>query len=139
MKVIILSAAILSLIGCGQVMTGPQGDPGNGCSVTTVQPEGSAPNGGALIQCGTTSSTLLLNGSNGTPGTVLTPIQFCPNVVPTFPTVFPEVGFLISGSIYAVYSANDGFLTVIPPGTYTSNAVGSACNFTVNANGTVSN
>ena len=79
------------------------------------------------------------NGTNGAPGTAFTIVQFCQNVVPTYPTTFPEVGFCIQGSLYAVYSANDGFLTEIPPGTYTSNAVGSACNFTIAANCAVSN
>lgn len=77
------------------------------------------------------------NGTNGVPGTTFTIVQFCPNVVPTYPTTFPEVGFCIQGSLYAVYSANDGFLTEIVPGTYTSNAIGSACNFTVSSNCTV--
>jgi hypothetical protein len=108
MKKLILSAAMLCLMGCGQ---GPQGVPGTNGS----------------------------NGTDGTPGTAFTIVQFCPNVVPTYPTTFPEVGFCIQGSLYAVYSANDGFLTEIPPGTYTSNAVGSACNFTVAANCAVSN
>lgn len=73
-------------------------------------------------------------GDAGVPGTAITVIQFCPGVVPTYPTTFPEVGFCIEGQIYAVYSKNDGFLTLIPPGNYNSNAVGSSCNFTVDLN-----
>src|ERR1700677_3386138 len=59
------------------------------------------------------------------------PIQFCGNATPSYPTTFPEVGLCIQGQLYAVYSANDGFLALIPPGNYESNAIGSACNFTV--------
>jgi hypothetical protein len=70
-------------------------------------------------------------GTNGTPGTTITPIQFCPGVVPSYPSTFPESGLCIDGSLYAVYSANDGFWTLIPPGTYSSNAIGSNCTFTV--------
>jgi hypothetical protein len=70
-------------------------------------------------------------GLNGTPITI---VQFCPGVTPAYPTTFPEVGLCINEQIYAVYSANDGFLTEIPTGTYTSTAIGSACNFVVGPN-----
>jgi hypothetical protein len=80
-----------------------------------------------------------LPGKDGAPGTVVTPIQFCPGVTPVYPTTFPEYGLVINGSIFAVYSANGGFLALIPPGVYSSNAIGSACNFTVNEDGTVTN
>jgi hypothetical protein len=73
-----------------------------------------------------------INGANGLPGTKITLVQFCSGT-PSYPSTFPEVGFCIEGSIYAVYSANDGFLTYLPPGAYSSNAVGSSCNFTVSA------
>lgn len=69
-------------------------------------------------------------GIPGAYGTTVTPVQFCPGTT-TYPTTFNEVGFCIGGSLYAVYSANDGFLTLIPPGTYSSNAIGSSCSFTV--------
>ena len=74
-------------------------------------------------------STMPIEASNG-----ITPIQLCPNVKPTYPTTFPEVAFCIDDTLYAVYSANDGFLTSLPLGAYTSNAIGSACNFVVGAN-----
>lgn len=66
----------------GESITGPQGPTGqtgatgaqgiagsNGtsCSVTSVLPNETAPNGGALITCGNTS-TLVLNGRNGLQG-----------------------------------------------------------------------
>jgi hypothetical protein len=78
------------------------------------------------------------NGLNGAPGTKITSVQFCPGNV-TYPTIFPEIGFCIEGNLYAVYSANDGFLTEIPPGQYLSNAIGSSCNFTVLPNCVISN
>lgn len=80
-------------------------------------------------------------GPQGSPGIDTAPIsvvQFCPGT-PTYPYVFPEVGFSIGGKVYAVYSALDGFLTYIPPGVYLSNAVGSSCTFTVNNDGTITN
>jgi hypothetical protein len=70
-------------------------------------------------------------GPAGANGTAITIVQFCPGVTPTYPTTFPEVGFCINDNLYAVYSANDGFLTEVTPGAYNSNAIGSACNFTV--------
>lgn len=76
-------------------------------------------------------------GDQGNPGQDLTPvtlIKFCANSVASYPLVFPEYGLCINHQIYAVYSTNGGFLTVIPPGRYNSNAVGSVCDFTVAAN-----
>jgi len=74
------------------------------------------------------------SGPPGSPGLDANPVrvvQFCPGVT-VYPSAFLEIGFIIGGKLYAVYSANDGFLAQIPPGNYSSNAVGSACNFTVN-------
>jgi hypothetical protein len=73
-------------------------------------------------------------GPTGSPGTVVTPIQFCPNVTANYPTNFPEYGLCINNQIYGVYSANDGFLALLPPGAYSSNAIGNSCNFTITAN-----
>lgn len=73
-------------------------------------------------------------GATGAAGTQVGIVQFCPGGGTNYPVTFPEVGFCINGNIYAVYSANDGFLTEVTPGAYSSNAVGSACNFTLLAN-----
>jgi hypothetical protein len=61
-------------------------------------------------------------------------VKFCPNDAPVYPSKFPEVGFCLANKLYAVYSANGGFMTEIPPGTYRSNAVGSSCTFVVLTN-----
>jgi hypothetical protein len=117
--------------------TGEQGTPGDngvGCEVTTVAPNSAAPNGGSLIICAN-SSALVLNGSNGangTDGTVILSKPLC-NGTTTYPSVFIEVAFCINNTLYAVYSANNGFMTSLPPGNYSSNAIGSSCNFTVGA------
>lgn len=74
------------------------------------------------------------DGRPGADGTAVTLIKFCPTAIATYPLVFPEYGICVNNQIYAVYSANGGFLTVIPPGTYSSNAIGSACDFTVAPN-----
>ena len=167
MKKLTLISLVLGLCACGANGTngidgqpGPQGNPGvdGSCTVSSVAVNSVAPNGGSLIQCSDGTSSLVLNGTNGsngvngtngtngtngingtngTNGTVISSIQFCPGT-PSYPSVFPEVGFLINGTIYAVYSANDGFLTALTPGTYSSNAIGNSCTFTVNANGTIS-
>ena len=135
---------------------GDQGAPGaNGssCSVTAVPASNVAPNGGSLIQCTDGSQSLVLNGTNGvdgqnghdgangqdgSPGTLVRSVKFCTDE-PSYPTTFPEVGFCIDNQLYAVYSANGGFLTRLEPGTWASNAVGSSCIFTVGANCQVSN
>lgn len=71
------------------------------------------------------------NGANGSNGTIITVVQFCPGHGTQYPSSFPEVGLCIDNKLYAVYSANDGFLTEVKPGYYYSRAVGSSCNFEV--------
>lgn len=63
----------------------------------------------------------------------ITIVQLCPGT-PTYPSTFPEDAECIDNALYAVYSANDGFLTELTPGLYQSNAIGSSCTFTVAAN-----
>lgn len=94
------------------------------------------------------SSFMVCNGSNGQsivgpqglPGvntTPIVPVEFCKGITPTYPSTFPEYGFNINGTIWAVYSANGGFLTKLTPGNYSSDGINASCNFNVSANGTV--
>lgn len=81
-------------------------------------------------------------GPTGPPGkngqdAIVGVIRLCPGAS-TYPTVFIEVAVCLNSKLYGVYSTNGGFLTELPPGSYTSNAVGSSCNFTVGANCLVS-
>lgn len=46
---------------------------------------------------------------------------------------FVEVALCLDDQLYAIYSQNGGFMTLLAPGNYTSNAIGSACNLTVQA------
>jgi len=116
--------------------TGSQGAPGENCTVSAVTASDVAPNGGSLISCPDGSQSLVLNGTDGqagTPGTVITPIQFCSGTG-SYPSTFPEVGFCINNNLYAVYSANGGFLTEVLPGTWSSDGINNSCTFTVSAN-----
>lgn len=72
-------------------------------------------------------------GATGANGATINVVTFCPGTT-SFPTTFLEVGLCINNQIYGVYSANNGFLALLPPGTYNSNAVGSNCDFTIAAN-----
>lgn len=65
-------------------------------------------------------------------------VQFCAGANTAYPGTFAEVGFCINNNLYAVYSANDGFLTLVPPGTYSSNGINASCTFTVLPNCVVS-
>lgn len=67
------------------------------------------------------------------PGEAFTTVRFCaqPSV---YPTLFAEYGVCISGHLYAVYSIPNAFLTLIPPGRYSSTGINSTCSFTVLAN-----
>jgi hypothetical protein len=147
-KAIILTFLLCSCKG-DKGTTGSIGIPGlNG---TNAQPcTVIAASNGAEIVCPDGTSEFVNNGINGQsivgpigpagpqglPGVDLTPItwvQFC-QATPSYPSTFPEGGLCINGNIYAVYSTNDGFLTLVPPGAYTSDGVGSSCNFTILAN-----
>lgn len=137
---------VFVLCGCVRGLTGDAGAPGvdgGSCSVEAVLPNTGAPNGGALITC-PSSQSLVLNGINGqdgvagSPGTVVTPVQFCPGT-PVYPSTFIENGFCIEGQLYAVYSANGGFMVLLTPGEYSSNGINASCSFTVGANCAVSN
>ena len=137
MKLLVVFGCLL-LMACGQAQTGAPGKDGSSCSVSAVAANTVLLNGGTLIQCTNGTSSLISNGSPGSPGTVVAPLQFCPDT-PSYPSTFIEVGFVISGSVYAVYSSNGGFMTLIPPGRYTSNAINSRCDFTLNSDNTVTN
>lgn len=67
------------------------------------------------------------------PGEEITFVQLCPGT-PSYPSSFPETAICASGHLYAVFSVNGGYLTLLPEGRYSSNAVGSRCSFTVRAN-----
>jgi hypothetical protein len=116
---------------------GVNGTNGLSCSVSTIAPSEVTPNGASLISCENGTSSLVLNGTNGIDGTLITAVQFCSGTG-VYPSVFPEVGFVIGGHLYAVYSANGGYLFEVLPGRYSSNAIGNSCSFTVNADLTVS-
>lgn len=78
------------------------------------------------------------NGTNGTAGTdavIQPPVQLCPNNgTTTYASTFNEVAFCFNDKLYGVYSANDGFMSELPPGAYTSNGIGSSCTFTIGTN-----
>lgn len=134
--------------------TGTTINDGTSCSTSTIVSNFWYPSGGTLIVCTDGTTSLISNGLNGlngargpqgnpgvdgSSGTVMTPVQFCPNVKPTYPSAFPEVGFCLNGQIWGVYSANGGFLSYLPNGTYSSNGVNASCNFTIGDNCSISN
>lgn len=77
-------------------------------------------------------------GLNGVNGTVVTPIQVCSGITPTYPSNFPEYVFCINNQMYGVYSANGGFMTLLTEGSYSSEGINASCTFTVGANCTLS-
>lgn len=119
-------------------VSGPQGSQG------IAGPTGSKGEKGDVGAKGDQGDTGIgLPGPQGSPGPAgapapnVTPIQLCPGTS-NYPSVFIEYGIIINQKLYGVYSANGGFLAYLPPGRYHSNAIGSACDFTVNSDGTVS-
>lgn len=71
-------------------------------------------------------------GERGLPGPEehFTTVRFCAQPS-TYPTLFAEYGICTGGHLYAVYSIPNAFLTLIPPGRYSSTGINSTCNFTV--------
>lgn len=111
-------------------------------AVPVITDAGSAcPSGGVLVSYANGPITTICNGQNGAQGVqglqgndaTITVVQFCPGAT-SYPSEFNEVGFCLNGQVYGVYSANDGFASLLPPGAYTSNAIGSSCNFTILTN-----
>jgi hypothetical protein len=72
-------------------------------------------------------------GAQGPAGSTV--VRLCPNNAnDSYPSVFNEYAFCMNGSLYGTYSSNGGFTAQILPGNWTSNAIGSSCNFTVGPN-----
>jgi hypothetical protein len=124
--------------------TGPQGPAGTSCSVQSVDPDPAvAPNGGALITCGTTS-TLLLNGAPGAPGPQGEPGTPAPptaySVVAVIDPCGPSGGFdevflrFANGSVVASFSDNSAGqntrLSILVDGSFATSD-GTNCAFTV--------
>ena len=122
----IICIMLLVFVGCGK--QGPAGSPGVQGIQGASGSDGTNGTNGATGQPGATGP----QGPAGSNGTVISVVQFCPaSFVPTYPSTFPEVGFCINGNIYAVYSANDGFLTMITNGSYSSDGINASCNFAI--------
>ena len=73
------------------------------------------------------------NGANGADAIPVTSVKLCPGES-TYPSAFVEYALCLEGRLFAVYSANGGFLALLPPGNYSSNAIGSSCSLTVGPN-----
>lgn len=124
--------AFLTVIAFAIVLTscaGPAGLPGgDGANGINGSPGVTGPKGDTGPTGGTGPQ-----GPTGAPGSnaaAVTIVQFCPGV-PSYPSVFIEIGFCLNGQVYGTYSANGGFSTLLPPGAYTSNGIGSRCDFTL--------
>lgn len=74
------------------------------------------------------------NGTNGQDASPITSVQLCGSCHGQYPSVFPEIGLCINNKLYGVYSANDGFMVEIVPGTYSSNGINCSCTLTVGPN-----
>lgn len=118
--ILAVCSALTVLTGCGQSDTGAPGRDGvNGAPGQ----DGAPGRDGAVGPQGPAGAA----GADGQPARV---VELCPGAT-VYPTVFVEVALCINNRLYGVYSSLGGFLTELPPGNYSSNAIGSACNLTV--------
>lgn len=70
-------------------------------------------------------------GQNGLNAPAVTFIQFCSGFTAAYPGTFPEYAICVNNTVYGVYSANDGFLALLPPGVYSSDGINASCTFTI--------
>lgn len=150
-----IEALILALLVTSCVK-GPTGDPGADAIPPDIQvgPSTHCPSGGLDVTINGYTTVICngmngvdgidgqnghdgTNGQDGAPGTVIVMVKFCPGVTPHYPNSFPEWGIKIGTGIWAVYSANGGFLTQLLPGSYTTTGIGTNCNFTITTDGQV--
>jgi len=156
LALVMLGVMILTT-GCGPsfAVPGPQGLPGSAGpkgtdgSTPTIStqpaPASTCLNGGTEILVNNVQTAVVCNGSNGSNGlngsngsdASIKIVQFCKGTT-KYPSEFNEVGFLIDGKIYGVYSINNGALVYLPPGAYSSNVLNSSCSFVINADNTIS-
>lgn len=143
----ILAITGLFLPGC-MPLQGPPGDDGYTPTISTHPASYlECPTGGIEVVIDSKSTTVICDGAVGQPGqsivgpvgpagtdgkdaTPVTLVPLCPGI-PTYPTVFVEYGLCLGNQLWAVYSANGGFLALLPDGAYQSNGIGSQCNFTI--------
>lgn len=125
LAVILFVLIVLGFIGCAHP---EQGAPGVAGAVGATGPQGPAGQDGSNGRDGA-------NGADGQPARVIT---LCPGVT-VYPSAFVEVALCINNELFGVYSTHGGFLTKFPPGTYSSNTVGTACTLTVQPNCVVVN
>lgn len=131
-----MTKVALGIIGMMLVVSACGRGVGNSGSPGPQGPKGDTGNQGASGEAGI-AGTNGANGLDGAPGTAVNFIQLCPGT-PVYPSTFIEYGVCVNNQLYAVYSSNGGFLALLPPGAYSSNAIGSTCNFNVGANCAVS-
>lgn len=117
---LLIIAVAIAAVACGK--KGDPGPPGE----SVVGPPGAPGHDGSDGSDGAP-------GPRGSNGTVISFIKLCPGYT-NYPNVFIELGMCVDNKLYGVYSANNGFWTELPPGNYSSNAIGSACSLTVEAN-----
>jgi hypothetical protein len=134
MKRLVFSSIVALLAGCGQ----------DSSVHFTAQPTCTTRlvEGGSLVSCPDGTETLIANGETGpqgpaglpgAAGTVITPVQLCPNVSPTYASVFPEYAICLDGVLYGTYNGNTAYqyLAALPNGAYSSDGQGAACSFTI--------
>lgn len=120
----------LTMTGCLEGPAGSQGDRGPAGIQGDVGEQGPQGDTGPQGDQGPT-------GANGSDAASVTMVKLCPGD-PVYPTVFVEYAFCVGGQLYGTYSANGGFTTLLPPGQYTSEGIGSRCDFTISDNCSVS-
>ena len=100
------------------------------CLVACAQPSSTISSAPTIPSCYIDGDQLVCGSQRQTIPTNVVPQRVCQNA-PSYPSTFIESILCINQVAYGVYSANDGFLAELPPGTYTSNGINSTCTFQI--------
>lgn len=122
----------LLFVGCGPAMVlvpipGPSGTPGQNGTKGDTGSQGAKGDQGAQGNPGIDASASVYT------------VQLCRTCTPAYPSTFPEIGICIKNQLYGAYSIPGAFLTLIPPGTYSSVGISCSCTVVVSPNCVVSN
>lgn len=98
--------------------------------VSIVGPKGDTGEIGPIGNTGPSGPT----GAPGQDASSVTPVPLCTGQT-TYPTAFAEYGLCIGGSLFGVYwDRTNAWLTILPPGNYTSTSTSVPCTLTVSPN-----
>jgi hypothetical protein len=117
---ITLTLLLLVVSACGQTQVTP-------LTCNTAQESN-----GLTVNCPGSPPAFVSNGQDGVDASPVTMVKFCSGYTTTYPSVFPEYGFCLSGKLYGTFfDGHNAWTGEIPSGNYPSTSTSAPCNFKV--------